>query len=78
MLKEIVNKTLGKQAELSHFKDNTYIIGLKNKFKPSYIQYAADQLANAIPKDMLDPTSTSPIRVGTGGATEGMIIIKLK
>jgi hypothetical protein len=40
----------------------------------------ADDLLKVIPKEMLDKPvgSLEPVRVGTGGATEGQIIINLK
>jgi len=79
-LEKIVKKTLGSKVSITHFKDNKFIVSPGGFFRPSHLQSMADDLLKAIPKEMLDKPvgSLEPVRVGTGGATEGQIIINLK
>jgi hypothetical protein len=79
-LEKLVKKTLGSKVSITHFKDKTFVVSPGGFFRPSQLQSMADDLLKVIPKNMLDNPvgSLEPVRVGTGGATEGQIIIKLK
>ncbi len=79
-LEKIVKKTLGNKVSVRHFTGNKFVVSPGGFFKPSQLQSMADDLLGAIPKEMLDNPigSLEPVRVGTGGATEGQIIISLK
>lgn len=79
-LEKIVKKTLGSKVSIRHFTGNKFVVSPGGFFKPSQLQSMADDLLDSIPKEMLDNPvgSLQPVRVGTGGATEGQIIISLK
>lgn len=77
---KIIKKTLGSKISVRHFTGNKFLVSPGGFFKPNQLQSMADDLLDAIPNEMLDNPvgSLQPVRVGTGGATEGMIIISLK
>lgn len=79
-LEKLVKKTLGSKVSVRHFTNNKFVVSPGGFYKPSQLQSMADDLLQAIPKEMLDNPigSLEPVRVGTGGATEGQIIISLK
>jgi hypothetical protein len=70
---DIVKDTLGPKITVRPFKNNMLVVAPGGFFAPSRLQMMADQLNKRIPESWLE----SPISVGTGGATEGLIIIRL-
>jgi hypothetical protein len=70
---DIVKDTLGPKVTVRPFKNNMLVVAPGGFFAPSRLQMMADQLNKRIPESWLE----SPISVGTGGATEGLIIIRL-
>ena len=70
---DIVKDTLGPKVTVRPFKNNMLVVAPGGFFAPSRLQMMADQLNKRIPESWLE----SPISVGTGGATEGLIIISL-
>ena len=79
-LEKIIKQTLGSKVSVRLFTGKTFLVSPGGFFSKSRLESMADDLLKAIPKDMLDNPvgSLQPVRVGTGGATEGQIIIKLK
>ena len=72
-ISDIVKDTLGPKVTTRLFKNNILVVAPGGFFSPSRLQMMADQLTKRIPESWLE----SPISVGTGGATEGLIIISL-
>lgn len=68
----IIKDTLGPKVTVQPFKD-MLVVSPGGFFSPSYLQQMVDDLTERIPDTWLE----RPIRVGQGGATEGLIIIKL-
>lgn len=69
----IVKDTLGPKVTVRFFKNNILTVAPGGFFSPSRLQMMADQLNKRIPESWLE----SPISVGTGGATEGLLVIRL-
>ena len=69
----IVKNTIGLKATVRRFKNNILVASPGGFFSPSRLQNMADELNDRIPEPWLD----SPVSVGTGGATEGLLIIRL-
>ena len=72
-ISDIVKDTLGPKVTTKLFKNNILVLAPGGFFSPSRLQMMVDQLTKRIPESWLE----SPISVGTGGATEGLIIIRL-
>jgi hypothetical protein len=72
-ISDIVKDTLGPKVTTKLFKNNILVVAPGGFFSPSRLQMMVDQLTKRIPESWLE----SPINVGTGGATEGLIIIRL-
>ena len=70
---DIVKDTLGPKVTTRLFKNNILTVAPDGFFAPSRLQMMADQLNKRIPESWLE----SPISVGTGGATEGLLVIIL-
>jgi hypothetical protein len=70
---DIVKDTLGPKFTVRPFKNNILTASPGGFFSPSRLQMMADQLNKRIPESWLE----SPVSVGTGGATEGLLIIRL-
>ncbi len=79
-LDKIAKKVLGNKVSVRHFKQNRYVVSPGGFYSSSRLRQMADDLLKAIPSNLLDEPvgDLQPVRVGTGGATEGMIIISLK
>jgi hypothetical protein len=79
-LEKIVKKTLGNKVRLHHFKDNMFLVAPGDFYSPVKLRQMASDLLDAIPSEMLaEPVGDlKPVKVGTGGASEGQIIVKLK
>jgi hypothetical protein len=71
-LSSIVKDVLGPKAIVKPFK-TMLIVAPGRFFSPSRLQSMADDLNKRIPEPWLE----SPVSVGTGGATEGLLIIRL-
>lgn len=69
----IVKNTIGLKATVKRFKNNILVASPDGFFSPSRLQNMADELNDRIPEPWLE----SPVSVGTGGATEGLLIIRL-
>lgn len=69
------------KARVLHFKDNMYTVGLRKGingvYDPRYYTMLADDLKNDLPKEWMEQTSVDSVKIGTGGATEGSIILRL-
>jgi len=69
------------KARVLHFKDNMYTVGLRKGinglYDPRYYSMLADDLRNNLPKEWLEQSSVDAVKIGTGGATEGSIILRL-
>lgn len=72
-LEKIVKKELGNNISVRHFKNNMYVVSPGGFLSNSRLNSMVSDIESAIPKEMLDSVS-----LGTGGATEGMIVIRLK
>lgn len=79
-LEKIVKQTLGSKVRLEHFKDKMWIVAPGDFYSKTRLNQMVEDLIDAIPSEMLaEPIGDrGPIRLGTGGATEGFIVIKLK
>jgi hypothetical protein len=77
---KIAKKELGNKVFASHFRDNIYLVSPGGFYSSARLRQMAEDLLNVFPPEMLDKPvgDLKPIRVGTGGATEGQIIIRLK
>jgi hypothetical protein len=69
----IVKNTIGLKATVRRFKNNILTASPGGFFSPSRLQNMADELNDRIPEPWLE----SPVSVGTGGATEGLLVIRL-
>jgi hypothetical protein len=69
----IVKDTLGFKVNVRHFKNNILVVVPEGFPSSSDLQIMVDDLTKKIPEVWLE----SPIKVGMGGATEGLIIIRL-
>ena len=72
---DIVRNTIGLKATVRRFKNNilTASPDPDRFFSPIRLQNMADELNDRIPEPWLD----SPVSVGAGGATEGLLVIRL-
>lgn len=72
-LEKIAKRELGNNVYVRHFKDNIYVVSPGGFYSNSRLNSMVSDIESAIPKEMLHSVS-----LGTGGATEGMIVIRLK
>ena len=70
---DIIKNTLGPKVTVRPFKNNILVVAPGGFFPPSRLQQMATDLNERIPEIWLE----NPISVGTGGATEGLLIIRL-
>jgi hypothetical protein len=79
-LEKIVKQTLGSKVRLEYFKDKMWLVAPGDFYSKTRLNQMVDDLIEAIPSEMLaEPVGDrGPVRLGTGGASEGFIIIKLK
>jgi hypothetical protein len=72
-ISDIVKDTLGPKVTVRPFKNNMLVVAPGGFFSPNRLQQMATDLNERIPETWLE----SPISIGTGGATEGLLIIRL-
>jgi hypothetical protein len=70
---DIVKNTIGLKATVRRFKNNILVASPGRFFPFTSLLNMANELNDRIPEAWLE----SPVNVGTGGATEGLLIIRL-
>lgn len=70
---DIVRNTIGLKATVRRFKNNILVASPGRFFPFTSLLNMANELNDRIPEAWLE----SPVNVGTGGATEGLLIIRL-
>lgn len=75
-LEKIAKRELGNNVYVRHFKDNIYVVSPGGFYSNSRLNSMVSDMKSAIEKSMASDLDS--VTLGTGGATEGMIVIRLK